>query len=197
MAAIAYPFYRPTIRREQRRSGTRPSGDRHLRLVEGGLDASRTGASSASERRSRVFESPAGGTARAELYDFEADLDRALTGAAVPVRRAAERSSQLVEVRRVALGLRRMSAACLSVGALVALWFGLSALTGARAASVVVPAGSVATQGGFRYVVQPGDTLWSIASGFEPGADPRPLVDRLSAQIGGGTLVPGESLLLP
>ena len=49
------------------------------------------------------------------------------------------------------------------------------------------------------YVVQPGDTLWSIASRLAgPGEDPRPVVDRLEeANRGLGTLMPGETLQLP
>jgi Tfp pilus assembly protein FimV len=48
------------------------------------------------------------------------------------------------------------------------------------------------------YVVQPGDTLWSIAEHLSgPGVDPRPLVDELEQANGSGTIVPGESLQLP
>jgi hypothetical protein len=45
--------------------------------------------------------------------------------------------------------------------------------------------------------VRPGDTLWSIAGRVEPGEDPRPLVDRLSAARHGAPLQPGETLHLP
>jgi hypothetical protein len=47
------------------------------------------------------------------------------------------------------------------------------------------------------YVVQPGDTLWSIAERVDPTGDPRPLVARLAAQTGSDTVVPGERLVLP
>jgi len=47
------------------------------------------------------------------------------------------------------------------------------------------------------YVVQPGDSLWSIAERLDPGADPRPVVAKLAAQVGGDTVVPGEHLVLP
>jgi hypothetical protein len=46
-------------------------------------------------------------------------------------------------------------------------------------------------------VVQPGDTLWSIALRFDPDADPRPVVDELSAARGGAPLVPGETIRWP
>lgn len=46
-----------------------------------------------------------------------------------------------------------------------------------------------------RYVVvQPGDTLWSIALRLRPGHDPRPLVDQLAARRGSGPLRPGERI---
>jgi len=47
------------------------------------------------------------------------------------------------------------------------------------------------------YVVLRGDTLWSIAQRLDPSGDPRPVVDKLAAQVGGDVVVPGEHLLLP
>ncbi|HZT65824.1 MAG TPA: LysM domain-containing protein [Acidimicrobiales bacterium] len=47
------------------------------------------------------------------------------------------------------------------------------------------------------YVVQPGDTLWSIAERLRPGGDPRPLVAALTAELHGSGPVPGEQLNLP
>jgi LysM repeat protein len=50
------------------------------------------------------------------------------------------------------------------------------------------------------YVVQPGDTVWSIARRSSgPTADPRPLVDAL-VQANGleqSVVVPGERLVIP
>jgi hypothetical protein len=51
--------------------------------------------------------------------------------------------------------------------------------------------------GGQIYVARPGDTIWSIAVRYSQGGDPRPLVDKLEAEIGGGTLQPGERLAVP
>ena len=59
----------------------------------------------------------------------------------------------------------------------------------APAAPAVAPAASV-------YVVQPGDTLWSIAHQIDPHADPRDVVDRLVELNGSGALQPGERLRL-
>lgn len=46
------------------------------------------------------------------------------------------------------------------------------------------------------WVVRPGDTLWSIARAVQPHGDERPLVDRLSAEVG-GNLYPGQEIALP
>jgi hypothetical protein len=49
------------------------------------------------------------------------------------------------------------------------------------------------------YVVQAGDTLWSIAERLAPGEDPRPYVDALTAVNGLETvaIVPGQAILVP
>jgi LysM repeat protein len=47
------------------------------------------------------------------------------------------------------------------------------------------------------YIVQPGDTLWSIAERLDPGSDPRPVVTQLQEQVGSDTVQPGERLRLP
>jgi len=48
-------------------------------------------------------------------------------------------------------------------------------------------------------VVEPGDTLWTIASAAAPGTDPRATVDRIVSLNGlrGATVAPGQRLLLP
>jgi nucleoid-associated protein YgaU len=46
------------------------------------------------------------------------------------------------------------------------------------------------------YVVQPGDTLWSIARAIDPAGDTRATVDRLVALNGGAALEPGQRLRL-
>ena len=47
------------------------------------------------------------------------------------------------------------------------------------------------------YVVQPGDTLWSIARRMQPQGDVRPLVDELVHQNGGTDLAVGQRLAIP
>ena len=46
------------------------------------------------------------------------------------------------------------------------------------------------------YVVEPGDTVWSIAEALAPGADPRPLVDAIVDANGGARLDVGQRLVL-
>jgi LysM repeat protein len=47
------------------------------------------------------------------------------------------------------------------------------------------------------YVVQPGDTLWSIARRLQPEGDVRPLVDQLVDLNGGTDLAVGQRLPIP
>ena len=87
---------------------------------------------------------------------------------------------------------RRLLAALLLCSVLALAWLALAALgvgplPGPERQNV---AGSV-------YVVQPGDTLWSIARGIRPGGDVRPVVDRLVAANGGAELQVGERITLP
>ena len=46
------------------------------------------------------------------------------------------------------------------------------------------------------YVVEPGDTVWSIAAALAPDADPRPLVDEIVDANGGASLDVGQRLEL-
>jgi hypothetical protein len=47
------------------------------------------------------------------------------------------------------------------------------------------------------WVVRPGDTIWKIAEAIQPSGDVRPLVDRLSQEVGNASLYPGEVIQLP
>lgn len=48
-----------------------------------------------------------------------------------------------------------------------------------------------------RYVVRPGDTVWSIATELADGGDVRPVVDAIVDVRGSSPLQPGETILLP
>ena len=86
---------------------------------------------------------------------------------------------------------RRLAAAGVSVLVLASL-FGLAG----RATASLGPSGAP-TATGVDYVVQPGDTLWTIAQQARPHADPRPLVHDLAEQLGGTSLQAGDRLVLP
>ena len=116
-----------------------------------------------------------------------------------PGRAPSVRVATEVSVRRHRRDLRRFrqrraAAALAAVGAVALLSLPLASLAGRPLA--VHPA-AAATAGGVRYVVQPGDTLWSIATRFDHGGDPRALVARLAAQTGTEAVYPGERLRLP
>ncbi|MBV8462338.1 MAG: LysM peptidoglycan-binding domain-containing protein [Acidimicrobiales bacterium] len=46
------------------------------------------------------------------------------------------------------------------------------------------------------YTVRSGDTLWTIAEQAHPGADPRPFVARMAAQLGTDQVTPGEQVTI-
>ena len=85
---------------------------------------------------------------------------------------------------------RRLLVLAVVLSIVVGLWsYGNSSrssgTTAARSADAVV------------VVVQPGDTLWSIATWLDPGADTRRLVDQLSGLAGSTVLRPGQRLVIP
>ncbi|MGH9137612.1 MAG: LysM peptidoglycan-binding domain-containing protein [Acidimicrobiales bacterium] len=56
--------------------------------------------------------------------------------------------------------------------------------------------GPAAPSGVTTYVVQSGDTVWSIAEALDRGGDVRAVVDRIVAANGGAALVPGQRLVV-
>jgi nucleoid-associated protein YgaU len=106
-----------------------------------------------------------------------------------------------VPPRPVARRGRRPSAATCWRRRVVAVAVGLAALVMAAKAGAALGGSPLAVPerrpAVTHHTVQPGDTLWSIATRFEPGEDPRPVVDELSAVRGGAPLVPGEVVTRP
>ena len=104
--------------------------------------------------------------------------------------RAPSRLAQQAVYRR-----RRLAVAALAV----ALVVGLTLLASAALAGVAdgPPSAAGSPPSAATVVVQPGDTLWSIAADVSPGTDVRLTVDRLIALNGSSPIVPGQELVVP
>ena len=97
------------------------------------------------------------------------------------------------------LRLTRRGRVVLAVlAAVAASLFGLAAARGTPAAGSAAPAGT-AGHSMTRIVVQPGQTIWSIAMRADPHADPRLVVQRIIAAnaLPGGSVQAGQGLLVP
>jgi hypothetical protein len=73
----------------------------------------------------------------------------------------------------------------------------LPAASAAPTAAAPRTASAAQAAGSHVYVVQPGDTIWSIVQGSGHRGDPRPVVDRIALQLNGRALQPGQRLLIP
>jgi LysM domain len=93
-------------------------------------------------------------------------------------------------VARTRVRRRRLGASLLLIGLAVVF---LRATPGSAR-----PSGSSAAHA-VRYVVRPGDTLWSIARRLAPSEDPRRLVDELGRRndVDPGHLIPGQTIVVP
>jgi hypothetical protein len=87
--------------------------------------------------------------------------------------------------------------ALVGVGLAVALWFGTSIVASQAQGRLRVLPDSVKTAHGYLYQVQPGDTVWSIATRLDPMGDPRSLAGQIESEIGGTDLQAGTQLLVP
>src|SRR5436305_7130849 len=96
--------------------------------------------------------------------------------------------------RRAVYWRRRVLAVVVIVIAVAAARAALGALGTSPLAASGAPAGRGQAA---VYVVQPGDTFWTIANRVHPSGDLRVFVDRLAAAHGGAPLQPGERLALP
>jgi nucleoid-associated protein YgaU len=133
--------------------------------------------------------------ARGPLVPLRSPLRGAVRaqGLVLPARPPARRQpSVTVRRRRAALALVAFAA----IGALL----GAGSLAGAGQAAAernALPDPAVAVPvAATVHVVQPGDTLWTLARRLQPEGDVRPLVARLRAEHGPGPLVPGQRLRL-
>ncbi|HVA09392.1 MAG TPA: LysM peptidoglycan-binding domain-containing protein [Acidimicrobiales bacterium] len=85
--------------------------------------------------------------------------------------------------------VRRLVLGAVALGLLVLLMLPLRALGGSTLAASAPTAGQ-------EYIVQPGDTLTSIAAQVG-GGNVDAMAHRLAAETGSTTIVPGEHLLIP
>lgn len=98
---------------------------------------------------------------------------------------------------------RRRLAVLVSAAAIVLSgWFGVHQLTGVSSGGPLTAAGQPVSDLNVRLaaevtvIVQPGDTLWTLARRAQPKGDVRPLVQRLEAQRDGRMLMVGEHITL-
>lgn len=181
-----------------------PRGDhegegRALRLVRGG----------------RPSASPTRGTARHAASDRTLELRRARaahptarplappTAAPVPQRLVARPTLEHHQEHRVAtttstlVRRRRTAGVGVVLAALVLLAMPLHALGAVTLDGRATPGGTVAGLApGSVYVVQPGDSIASIAERVSP-ADARGIARELAASTGSATVVPGEHVVIP
>ena len=90
--------------------------------------------------------------------------------------------------------LRRRLGVAVAVMVLAVVGVGLSSIRFADAGQAG-PAGTAPVSTSF-VIVQPGDTLWSLAREVQPDGDIRPLVAQLSRAHGGSSLRAGERIAL-
>ncbi|MEM9565030.1 MAG: LysM peptidoglycan-binding domain-containing protein [Actinomycetota bacterium] len=86
--------------------------------------------------------------------------------------------------------------------AVLTLFAGVRAIQGGPPAgsiggSAAEPTAEAIEHAGLVVVVQPGDTLWSIATGLAPDEDPRPVVAALIEVNGGESLRIGQQIVIP
>jgi hypothetical protein len=104
-------------------------------------------------------------------------------------------SQRVAANRRLAVVLAALAIALVSL--LFALQAALGGGAGGPLTTGAASAGAPRPAAVHAWLVRPGDTLWSIAVAVHPRGDVRPLVDRLSAQVGGRPLMVGQRLILP
>ncbi|MGV3758849.1 MAG: LysM peptidoglycan-binding domain-containing protein [Actinomycetota bacterium] len=98
--------------------------------------------------------------------------------------------------RRATYRRRRLAAAALLVAVVTtALLLANAVLAGSAGGGT--PTSAAGTAPAAVHVVQPGDTLWSVARDLDPAGDVRLTVDRLVALNGGAPLQVGQRLVLP
>ncbi len=174
----------PAVSRPAQRAAHRPELVRAVRAVPQGSAPARVAGCEAARVHDGVTSRRAVARAAEATPSAVGTLDRATSA----------RSRQVAPRSR---GLRRLLPGAATLAVLASVWFGTGALSSLHRPALTVPAAAVKVHGGYLYIARPGDTLWSIASGLQPGGDPRPLVAELEQQLHGAKLVAGDRLTLP
>jgi len=168
-----------------------------VRQVRVGPDARRPGTTPAGRPAFRATAARPGVTAERPAAAAERP------GAAVEHRRATADRSRVAAAGPAPLRLTRRGRTVVTVLALLAacavamvLW--LSEAGGAQASSHGQPAGA-GYQGMTRVVVEPGQTLWSIASAAEPTANTQSVIQQIidANALGRATIYAGQLLWVP
>lgn len=172
-----------------------------LRLIRGGrpTSAGRRGAAvharpdAATElRRSRAAH-PAAALREEDLY---VDVDHATRPGRVAVIEERRRRTAAIKARTAARR-RRSATALVVLVSVVLLVLPIRALGAVTVSGQQTPSGVPGgLADGLRYVVQPGDTLRSIAMRINPG-NVAHLEHELAASLGSATVVPGERVTIP
>jgi hypothetical protein len=126
-----------------------------------------------------AYPQPYGRPSRPQLRVLEPARHR-------PSRRAVYRRRRVLAVAAVVLFVFALQLAV----QIVTAWLGGGPLTASEPRAATAAAGAV-------HVVQPGDTLWTLARRAQPTGDVRPLVGRLAAAQDGRPLRPGQRIVLP
>lgn len=108
--------------------------------------------------------------------------------AAGPARRVDNRPSTQVFLRR------RLLVALVFIAVFVALTIGAGSVLANHGGA---PASTSVVRPAITYVVQPGDTVWSIAEQMHGGASQVDYVDALVGVLGGASLQVGQVIPLP
>jgi hypothetical protein len=137
-------------------------------------------------------ESPGG-----RILTMVPDVSCAPLGGVVPTVVVRERPEAVVAAVSQHVFWARRAIAAIVLLTVLAVVASLAAL-GVQAGSAMLAGGEAAVPDGSpaTYVVQPGDTLWSVARSLQPMGDVRPLVGLLSEHNGGAALVVGQVLEL-
>ena len=112
-----------------------------------------------------------------------------------PVRAQRPSRSRSVAARPAPLRLTRRGRVVLGLVSAAVAFVALAA-TGPQADAADVTSGGPATA---TIVVQPGDSVWSIAKSLDPAADPRALMARIRDlnALSDGVVVAGQALIVP